>query len=139
LQERERAAHIAAAEEAERARMKAARRAEADRKAGIDRRLVDMSAAEKRAIERREREKKEAEKRRWALQQQQQQDLETLRMTLPPAASRVAIQHTLPCLHDVQNGLHPTTATQQRRCSCAKPCQRDELCTSQAPELYLAL
>ncbi|WIA12957.1 hypothetical protein OEZ85_006572 [Tetradesmus obliquus] len=62
--ERERAAIIAAAEEAERARMKAAKRAEADRKAGIDRRLVDMSAAEKRAIERREREKKEAEKRR---------------------------------------------------------------------------
>jgi hypothetical protein len=56
---------IAAAEEAERARIKALKRAEADRNAGIDRRLVDMSAAEKRAIERREREKKEAEKRRW--------------------------------------------------------------------------
>jgi hypothetical protein len=65
LQEQERAALIAAAQEAERARVKVARRAEADRKAGIDRRLVDMSAAEKRAIERREREKKEAEKRRW--------------------------------------------------------------------------
>lgn len=64
MQERERAAMIAAAEEAERARLKAAKRAEADRKAGIDRRLVDMSAAEKRAIERREREKKEADKRR---------------------------------------------------------------------------
>ncbi|KAF8067289.1 RRP45A [Scenedesmus sp. PABB004] len=62
--EHARAAAIAAAEEEERARIKAARRAEADRRAGIDRRLVDMSAADKRAIERREREKKEAERRR---------------------------------------------------------------------------
>lgn len=55
---------IAAMEESERQHLKALKRAEADRRAGIDRRLVDMSAAEKRGIERREREKKEAEIRR---------------------------------------------------------------------------
>lgn len=55
---------IAAMEEAEKAHLKSLKRAEADRRAGIDRRLVDMSAAEKRANERREREKKEAEMRR---------------------------------------------------------------------------
>jgi hypothetical protein len=55
---------IAAMEEAERQHLKAQKRAEADRRAGIDRTLVDMSAAEKRAIARREREKKEAEIRR---------------------------------------------------------------------------
>jgi len=64
LQEHERAAMIAAMEESERQHLKALKRAEADRRAGIDRRLVDMSAAEKRGIERREREKKEAEIRR---------------------------------------------------------------------------
>lgn len=55
---------IAAMEEAERQHLKNLKRQEADRRAGIDRRLVDMSAAEKRGIERREREKKEAEIRR---------------------------------------------------------------------------
>eukprot|EP00775_Hariotina_reticulata_P011358 gene11358-11507_t len=62
--ERERAALMAAAEEEERQRLRAAKAAEADRRAGIDRRLAGMSAAEKRAIERREREKKEAERRK---------------------------------------------------------------------------
>jgi hypothetical protein len=51
-------------EEAEKAHLKELRKQEADRRAGIDRRLVDMSAADKRAIARREREKKEAEIRR---------------------------------------------------------------------------
>jgi len=64
LQERERAALIAAVEEEERQRLRAEKAAEADRRAGIDRRLAGMSAAEKRAIERREREKKEAERRK---------------------------------------------------------------------------
>jgi hypothetical protein len=57
----------AATEEAERQHLKNLKRQEADRRAGIDRRLVDMSAAEKRTIERREREKKEAEIRRYGL------------------------------------------------------------------------
>ena len=64
MQERERAAALAAAEEGERRRLKAERYAAMDRRAGIDRKLVDMSAAEKRMIERKEREKKEAERRR---------------------------------------------------------------------------
>jgi ribosomal protein S18 acetylase RimI-like enzyme len=64
LQETERAAMIAAMEEAEKSHLKSLKRQEADRRAGIDRKLVDMSAAEKRGIERREREKKEAEIRR---------------------------------------------------------------------------
>jgi hypothetical protein len=51
-------------EEAEKAHLKSMKRQEADRRAGIDRKLVDMSAADKRGIERREREKKEAEIRR---------------------------------------------------------------------------
>lgn len=51
-------------EEAEKTHLKELKKQEADRRAGIDRRLVDMSAAEKRAIQRREREKKEAEIRR---------------------------------------------------------------------------
>jgi hypothetical protein len=55
---------IAAVEEEERQRLRAEKAAEADRRAGIDRRLAGMSAAEKRAIERREREKKEAERRK---------------------------------------------------------------------------
>jgi hypothetical protein len=53
-------------EEERRRRAKAERFAAMDKRAGIDRRLVEMSAAEKRKLERIEREKKEAEKRRWA-------------------------------------------------------------------------
>lgn len=53
-------------EEAEKTHLKKLKKQAADRRAGIDRRLVDMSAAEKRAIQRREREKKEAEIRRCA-------------------------------------------------------------------------
>lgn len=52
-------------EESERQRLKAVKRAEADKRAGIDRQLASMSAAEKRAAERKERERKEADKRRW--------------------------------------------------------------------------
>lgn len=53
------------AEEYQRMLLKAAKRAEADRRAGIDRQLASMSAAERRAAQRRERERREAEKRRW--------------------------------------------------------------------------
>jgi hypothetical protein len=66
-QERERAAAMCAVEEDERQRLKTAKWAEADRRAGIDRKLADMSAAEKRMIERREREKKEAAVRKCVL------------------------------------------------------------------------
>lgn len=52
------------ATDAERQRAKSLKFAELDRRAGIDRRLVYMSAAEKRMLERKEREKKEAELRR---------------------------------------------------------------------------
>lgn len=51
-------------EEERRRRAKAERYAAMDKRAGIDRRLVEMSAADKRRLERIEREKKEAEKRR---------------------------------------------------------------------------
>jgi hypothetical protein len=79
--------------------VKATKRAEADKKAGIDRRLVDMSAAEKRAIERREREKKEAEKRRYAA-------------ALLAAATAVAAGgYYLPTDRHASTGLRPTAHT----------------------------